>query len=1047
MRAPRVLLLLACTAAAVGAASSAAAVAAAPATASSAAAVAAPGWAPEPWAPLSGVPSGRPAPLSPDPLVAHEWPGVAPDPLSALEVYAVPAVACGPAPGTPAGAFVNVSSAVGSLATAITVAGNGTLVIDFGVELPAWVEFDSPDLTDAGSVSVCISEYTACGWMGDFKRGTPKPYCGAGGCTYRLETNAELYEGVRYAFITLRAPPAQPWTITGLRAMAQTKLVNYTGHFSAPGDPLLETVWYTGAYTVRATLQQAYMGSILMDRGDRFSWTGDAHPSQATALAAFSRFDIVFNNLNRSKADCQGIATYCLYFVLSVHDYYEASGDSAGVTYLTPNVQDHLEQAASMWANPQGLRFVGWDDRLGSGFANNTTPETQALYRLLAIRAWTAAAGFLAATGSPALAARYAALAANRTRDMRASGGGSASSPAAWYSSFGLHASAEAVTAGFLTPAEAAGVAAGDLGDVVVLPSQSQFNQYFILQALALLGQLDRGVECIALVWGSIVQAGATTFWETSHPSAVDLWPSGPSPPPNEQSGWVSYAHPWASGPTPWLTRWVAGLRPLEPGYARVLVAPHVAHRMRGVGGAVGTPHGVVTVSARGAADGGDVGDGGDGPPSAVVTVTLPAGVRSATLRLTAVTLGRLLALAEPPPLHAVELALGGTPARGVRVTVPADGPLLDEAAVGGARASALELELPGGSDAHVTHTVTLRVRAPAAGGAAAEAAAAPPLVRAWAPAQSPFPPPAWPGAFVGSDATTGGSWLGRYGKDGYALLAYDAPPADPFCGADGEGSTLQLRCDEPGATITSVRFASYGTPTGSCPAYGAGACAAPGAQAVVAAACEGVRACSVPVTNAAFGGDPCPGTPKSLAVVAHCSSGGGSQPDGAGAPPADRVRLPPYVASVTAQTPATTGFCAARFVWTNGTADARALQDPDAGPAAPRHLGYVQPCGCPTAPIDVALKAGFENQTYVLSAYFVDYAPSAGCGAFDGTARSQEVYLLTGYPRLNPAAPRQALSAFGGGMWLSWRLQGDVRVRISTVSGDMAVLSALMFD
>jgi ribosome silencing factor RsfS/YbeB/iojap len=46
MRAPRGL-LLACTAAA---------------------AAAAPGWAPEPWAPLSGVPSGRPAPLSPDRL-------------------------------------------------------------------------------------------------------------------------------------------------------------------------------------------------------------------------------------------------------------------------------------------------------------------------------------------------------------------------------------------------------------------------------------------------------------------------------------------------------------------------------------------------------------------------------------------------------------------------------------------------------------------------------------------------------------------------------------------------------------------------------------------------------------------------------------------------------------------------------------------------------------------------------------------------------------------------------------------------------------------
>ena len=51
-----------------------------------------------------------------------------------------------------------------------------------------------------------------------------------------------------------------------------------------------------------------------------------------------------------------------------------------------------------------------------------------------------------------------------------------------WYGAFGLHARAEAVTAGFLTPAEAAGVAAGPLGDIVKLPSQSNFNQYFILQ-------------------------------------------------------------------------------------------------------------------------------------------------------------------------------------------------------------------------------------------------------------------------------------------------------------------------------------------------------------------------------------------------------------------------------------------------------------------------------------------------------------------------------------------------------------------------------------
>ena len=907
-----------------------------------------PGLAPEPWPPLTGVPSGAPQPSSPDPLVSYVWPAST-DALSPLEYFLVPATACGPAAGTAAASFANASSAVGSLTPAITVAGNGTMLIDFGVELAAWVEFDSPDLTaaDAGSVSLGISEYTAVDWVGGFKKGAPKAYCGGGSCTFRLETNGELYEGVRYAFLTLAAAPATPWRITGLRAVAQTKKVNYEGSFSSAGDPLLERIWYTAAYTVRATLQEEYMGSILMDRGDRFSWTGDAHASQATALAAFHRPDIVFNNLNRSKADCQGIATYCLYFVLSVADYYEASGDAAGVLYLTPNVQNHLEQAASMWANPQGLRFVGWGDPVGSGFANNTCPETQALYRLLAIRAWKAAAAFLNATGSPALAARYASLAANRTADIRAMGG----SP--WFGAFGVHASAEAVTAGFLTPSEAAGVASGDLGDVVKLPSQSQFNQYFILQALGALGQLDRAVESVRIVWGSIVESGASTFWETSHPSAKDLWPPGPSPPAAEQSGWVSLCHPWASGAAPWLSRWVAGIRPLAAGYGAVLLAPHVPRSASGVAGSVGTPRGGVALRATRA--------GADGAAS--VSVTLPAGV-AGTLRLSAVTLGRLLGLAAAPSaadLAALRVTAGGGDGRRAAAVAaavaaaPADTPLLDESAAGGARAPALEIELAGGA----THELRL-----------APPAAAPPP--AWAPLSSPFPPPAWPGAFIGSDAATRGDWRGVYGADGHVLFAFDAPSADPFCGSADEGSTLQLSCDDAGATIAAIRFASFGSPTGACPDYAAGACAAPASAAVVTAACAGKHSCAVDASNDVFGGDPCPGTPKTLKVVAHCSSGGGSQPNG-GAPPTDRVQLPPYVTSVTAQTPDISGFCAARFLWTNGTQDARALQDPDA-PAAARHRGFVQPCGCPTAPVDILLTdaAKAANKTFKLSAYFV---------------------------------------------------------------------------
>jgi hypothetical protein len=97
------------------------------------------------------------------------------------------------------------------------------------------------------------------------------------------------------------------------------------------------------------------------------------------------------------------------------------------------------------------------------------------MYRLLAIRAWKSAAVFLNETGNSALASRYSAMAANRTAELRAMGG------TPWYGSFGLHAGADAVNAGFLSPDEEAGIAAGAISDIVKLPSQVRVDAAFAL--------------------------------------------------------------------------------------------------------------------------------------------------------------------------------------------------------------------------------------------------------------------------------------------------------------------------------------------------------------------------------------------------------------------------------------------------------------------------------------------------------------------------------------------------------------------------------------
>ena len=73
------------------------------------------------------------------------------------------------------------------------------VILDFGVEMPAWLEFDSPDLQKPDGVVMGVGEYAAPWQTGPsphaHKTGSPRQY----NRTFRLETNPQLYEGVRCA--------------------------------------------------------------------------------------------------------------------------------------------------------------------------------------------------------------------------------------------------------------------------------------------------------------------------------------------------------------------------------------------------------------------------------------------------------------------------------------------------------------------------------------------------------------------------------------------------------------------------------------------------------------------------------------------------------------------------------------------------------------------------------------------------------------------------------------------------------------------------------
>jgi alpha-L-rhamnosidase len=530
----------------------------------------------EPYSLLHGGGFDGPMVLeSPDPLVRYRWNN--PEAADSLQVYAL-------SPGasfTETPASFKIAEIPSGQQDSILVEGVGSIRFDYGVESAAWLEFDSPDLT--GAVEMSISEYDEpaienTGPAHRFKTFQPRRY----GNTYRLELNSELYEGVRFGWIHVRVFE-RPWHITAVRAVCQVKPTNYVGTFSC-SDPMLTRIWYTGAYSVKANFCKDYFGAILMDRGDRISWTGDAHPAQAAALVSFGNWDFIRKNLERTTTTNNDIESYSLYWIFSLIEYYRHTADQTTLEKYVDHVGTLLDHARSIYTDPS-ISFYGWDERLGAGFEDPDRFETKNAYRMLFIRACMEFASALNDIGQLDLSKVYRKMALQKMKDVR--------SNERWYDSFGMHALSDAVNTGLATEEEKSAIFAQEFSDRLNRLSYSPFNQYFILQAMALMNRHDEAMVSLRDMWGGQINYGGTTFFETYTPSWNQCLARNGAV-PNCQAGYTSLGHAWGAGVTTWLSREVLGIKPMGPGFSDIEIVPHLGQTLTWVSGSMPTPHGTV---------------------------------------------------------------------------------------------------------------------------------------------------------------------------------------------------------------------------------------------------------------------------------------------------------------------------------------------------------------------------------------------------------------------------------------------------------------------
>jgi hypothetical protein len=549
--------------------------------------------APEPYKEIHGfcsncLPNVR---ESPDPLVATTWNlGVDNSKLQYYRVFQPLDYQV-----TPTDAIRGLNSLVSSgnassSSSPLIIHKSCSLMLDWGVERAAWLELTSPDSlienkTDRIRVKASLSEFNLP------YPGKTKQLIRYGNHTYRLETNEQYYEGVRFTWLNFDFPDEMETSIkiSNISLVAKIRPTNYSGSFWSSSEELTKS-WYTGAYGVRLNMEENDLNSVLVERGDRVAIQGDGHPTIAAALVAFSPYTLVAQVLNKTDSGDhhvvdEGIMAYPLFWCLSVMDYFMESGDFDMFHRLVNDIMKILNHRIDDFLAPDlDIEWFGWDDRLGNGWCfcekgDDCPRESHLAFAGLVVRVCNDFSRILSLANMP--------LASEKYQKVYQSLGQRLAAVPEWPYNLGVHAAANAIITGIAKHHEIDFWMKNVLNDAVTICSSSQFNQYWILQALSKAGYMEHAIASIKLCWGTSMKLGNGCFWENSSPEWLRFMKDGDISP-----GMQSYCHPWASGVTAWLSQALGGIRPLLPGYEMFVASPYVSMKYPAVNSSISTPVG-----------------------------------------------------------------------------------------------------------------------------------------------------------------------------------------------------------------------------------------------------------------------------------------------------------------------------------------------------------------------------------------------------------------------------------------------------------------------
>ena len=399
--------------------------------------------------------------------------------------------------------------------------------------------------------------------------------------------------GFRFVRIDLLDPNTEI-AIMAVAGIFIYRELEYKGSFHS-NDARLDKIWNTAAYTVHLNMQEYVWDGI---KRDRLVWIGDIHPETSTIQAVFGHDVSVEKSLDLARNESPlpnmmcGISGYSVWWVLVHYGWYMQNGN---LNYLNEQ-REYLKELLNFFAgrvNDDGAedlplgRLLDWP-------STGNEPAIHAGYQGMLTMCFDAGAFLCDELGEAETAAMCRSTAAKlRTHTPDPNGN--------------KQAAALMILSGLVS-----GEAARALGENVIKKDGahriSTFLGFYVLEALAEIDETGAALDMIRDFWGAMLDRGATTFWEDFNLDWLEgsgrideLVPEGLKDLHGDYGNYCylgfrhSLCHGWASGPAAFLSRYVLGVTPVEPGCKVVRIAPKLGN-LRFVEGTYPTPYGNIHV-------------------------------------------------------------------------------------------------------------------------------------------------------------------------------------------------------------------------------------------------------------------------------------------------------------------------------------------------------------------------------------------------------------------------------------------------------------------